>query len=109
MGDTAPTPLPWLVAEILGTSRLHDNFVGALLDCLRVTDANGETLSTEQQKSGGIPAFLGILTAEADPVPGLGGFTLLGVNPDGEAHVLHSFFSVLVGLYNLDRRLFGCR
>ena len=52
MGDTAPTPLPWLVADILGTGRLHDNFVGALLDCLRVTDANGETLSTEQQKSG---------------------------------------------------------
>ena len=46
MDDTAPTPLPWLVAEILGNGRLHNNFVGALLDRLRVTGANGEALYT---------------------------------------------------------------
>ena len=73
-----------------------------------MTDANGEALYTEQQKSGGIHAFLGRLTVEATPVPGLGGLTLLGVNQDREAHILHSLFSVPVVLYNPDRQLFGC-
>ena len=74
-----------------------------------MTDANGEALSTEQQKSGGIHALLVRLTAGAAPVPGLGGLTLIVVDPDGEAHVLHSLFSFPVGLYNPDRQLFGCR
>ena len=35
--------------------------------------------------------------------------TLLGVDRDRGSHILHSLFSVLVGLYDPDRRLFGCR
>ena len=33
----------------------------------------------------------------------------LGVDRDRGAHILHSFFLVPVGLYDPDRRLFGCR
>ena len=34
---------------------------------------------------------------------------LLGVDRVGGAHILHSLFSVPVGPYDPDRRLFGCR
>ena len=52
--------------------------------------------------------FLGHLRAEAAPVPGLVEITLLGVDRDGGAHILHSLFSVPVGPYDPKRRLFGC-
>ena len=74
-----------------------------------MTDTDGEALSTKKQKSGGIHAFLGRLTAEAAPFPVLWGLTILGVDQEREANVLHSLFSVLVGLYDPDHRLFGCR
>ena len=64
---------------------------------------------TDLRKGGGVFAFLFRLAAEAAPVPGLAELTLLGVDPDGGAHILHSLFSVLVGPYNPNRRLFGCR
>ena len=35
--------------------------------------------------------------------------TLLGLDQDGGAHILHLLFSVPVGPYDPDRRLFGCR
>ena len=35
--------------------------------------------------------------------------TLLVVDRDGGAHILHLLFSVLVAPYDLDKRLFGCR
>ena len=54
-------------------------------------------------------AILGRLTAEAALVPGLEELTLLGVDRDGGAHILHSLFSVTAGPYNPDWRLFGCR
>ena len=58
---------------------------------------------------GGVYSFLGRLTAKVAPVPGLAELTLLGVDRYGGAHILHSLFSVLVGPYDPDRRLFGCR
>ena len=96
------------MAEVLRNGRLPDDFFGALSARFLVTDTDGEALTAELCRGGGIHAFLGRLTAEAASVPGLAGLTLLGVDHDGEAHVLHSFFSILVGLYDLDRRLFGC-
>ena len=87
------------MAEVLGTSRLPDDFF----------DADGSSLLMELLKGGGVKAFLGRLTAEAAPFPGLSGISLLGVDQDGGSHILHSFFSVPVGPYDLDRQLFGCR
>ena len=43
------------------------------------------------------------------PVLGLAELTLMGVEWDRGAHILHSLFSVPVGPYDPDRRLFGCR
>ena len=100
---------PWLVAEVLGTSQLPDSFVRDLSARCRLTGPNGEPLSTNLLKARGIHAFLELLTAEAAPVPGLAKLTLLGMYRDGRAHIFHSLFSVLVGPYNPDRRLFGCR
>ena len=108
MGDPgAPRP-PRSVAEFLGTGRLPDNFVGVLSARFQVTDDNGGLLPIKLRKGGGIHNFLGCLTAEVAPVPGLAGLMLLGVERDGGAYILHSFFFVSVKPYNPDRRLFGC-
>ena len=109
MSDPGRRRPPRLVAEVLETGRLPDNFVGALLARFRVTSLDGTPLSADLRKGGGLHAFLGRLTAEAAAVPGLAELTLLGVDQDGGAHILHSLFSVLVGPYDPDRRLFGCR
>ena len=74
-----------------------------------MTSLDGTPLSTDLRKGGGLHAFLGRLTAETAPVPGLADLTLLGVDRDGGTHILHSLFSVPVGPYDPDRRLFGCR
>ena len=42
-------------------------------------------------------------------VPFMTRLSLLAVDRNGEAHVLHSFFSVPVGPYDPERRLFRCR
>ena len=109
MGNTETTRPPWSVAEVLRTGRLPENFIGVLLARFLVMEANRAFLATELWKGGGIHAFLGSLTAEASAVPSLAGLTLLWDNRYGEDHILHSFFSVPVGPYNLERWLFGCR
>ena len=83
MGNTNPNQPPRSVDEVLGTSRIPNDFVGFLLDRYRVTDANGAALINKQYKGGGIHSFLGCLTDELAPVPGLAGPTLLGVDQDG--------------------------
>ena len=82
MGDHAPTPPPWSVTEVIRTVRLPVYIFGDLSDRFQVTNAEGETLSTELRKGGGIHAFLGRLTVEADPSPGLAHLTLLAVKQD---------------------------
>ena len=72
-------------------------------------ESGGGSLPTELWKGWGVHAFLGSLTDDSSPVPGLTGLTLLGVDQDGESHILQSFFFVPVGPYGLDSQLFGCR
>ena len=74
-----------------------------------MTSPDGTPLSTDLRKGGGLHAFLGRLTAETAPVLGLAELTLLGVDRDGGAHILHSLFSVPDVPYDPDQRLFGCR
>ena len=100
--------LPRSVAEVLKTSQLPDHFVGALLPWFRLSGPDWTLLSTDHRKGGGLHAFLGRLTAKAAPVPGLAELTLLGVDWDGGAHILHSLFSVPVGPYDPYRQIFGC-
>ena len=74
-----------------------------------MTSLDGTPFSTDLRKGGGLHAFLGRLTAEVAPVPGLAELTLLGVDQDGGAHILHSLFSVPVVPYDPYRWLFGYR
>ena len=99
---------PWLVAEVLRTVRPLIDFVKALSDRFRLTCLDRTPLLTNLRKGGGVHTFLGRLMSEVAPVPGLTELTLLGVDQNGEAHILHSFFSVPVSPYDPDRRLFGC-
>ena len=80
MGDTDTTPLPQLVAKVLGTVRIPDDFVGILLDRFQLTDVNEGPLYTNQHKGGGIHAFFGRLNEEAEPVFGLAVLKLFGVD-----------------------------
>ena len=73
-----------------------------------MTDTDGGSLLTKLQKEGRIHTILGRLTAEAVPVPDLAELTLIGVDQDGGPHILHSLFSVLFRIYDLDRRFFRC-
>ena len=96
------------MAEVLETGLLPDHFFGALSAWFRLSGPDGTPLSADLRKGGGVHAFLGRLTAEAAPVLGLTELKLLGVERDGGGHILHWFFSVPVGPYDPDRRLFGC-
>ena len=98
-----------MVAEVLRTGRLPNNLVGVLSSRLRVTDADGGFLPTELRREGGIHTFLGHLTAEEAPLPGLAGLTLIGVERAEVSHILHSFFSVPVRPFDPNHWLFGCR
>ena len=69
----------------------------------------GPPLSTDLRKGGGVHAFLGSLTAEVAPVSRLAELMILGFDWDGGSHILNSLFSVPVGPYDPDQRLFGCR
>ena len=110
--DAMPEPglrqPPRSLAEVLGTGRLPVDFIKALSARFCLTVPNETPLLTNLRKGGGVHTFLVCLTAEAAPVPGLADLMLLGVEQDREAHILHSLFSVPVGLYDPDRSLFGC-
>ena len=107
MSDPGRHRPPRLVAEVLETGQIPDSFVGALSARFRVTSPNGTPLSTDLWKGGGLHALLVRLTAEAAPVPGLAKLTLLGMERYGGAHILDLLFSVPVGPYDPDQRLFG--
>ena len=53
----------------------------------------------------GIHAYLGQLASRVNPVPGLERLALLWVERYITVHLLHLFFSVLVGQYYMDLRL----
>ena len=109
MGDPPSHPPHRLVAKVLGTVRLPDNFIGALSAQFRVTNVESEALFAELRYGRGLHAFLGILATYLDQSSNLERFALLPVDWYGEMHVLHSLFSVLVGTYDPECYLSGCR
>ena len=78
MSDPGCHRPPWSVAEVLGTGRPPNGFVGALSARFRLTGPDGNPLSTDLQKGGEIHAFLCRLTAEVAPVPGSADLMLVG-------------------------------
>ena len=109
MDDLRSLRPPRLVDEVLGNGRLPNNFVRVLLARFQLNSTNGNPLSTDLWKGEGLHVFLGNLTAESAPVLGLAELTLLWVDRDGGAHIIHSLFSSPVGPYDHDGRLSGCR
>ena len=53
-------------------------------------------------------SFLAHLALGEVPVPGLEQVTLVGVDPDGRVHLMHSLLSVGVSIYSTECRLFAC-
>ena len=88
---------------MLGDSPLPKEFVGIFSDRFQFLGEDGKALSTERRSGRTIQTFLGHLASYLDPVLGVKRLKLMGVNKDGTVHLLHSLFSVPVGLYSLDR------
>ena len=103
---------PWpprLVGGVLGTSHLPDNFARALLAWFLVTREDGGLISMEKSSDRGLHYLLGHLASRLDPVLGFEQVALIGINQDGTVQLLHSLFSVPVGLYSTAQWLFTCR
>ena len=83
---------------MLGTSRIPENLVEALLARFRVTREDGGSPSTEKRYGCGVHSFLDHLASGVDPVPGLEWMALLQIDPYGTVHLLHLLFSVQIGL-----------
>ena len=62
----------------------------------------------EKRSGRGFHSFLDHLDSMVDPVPGFKRVALVQVYHDRMVHLLYSMFSVPVGLYSTDRRLFAC-
>ena len=86
------------MGEVLGTVRIPDNIVGALSSRFRITRADVGLLSTENRSSCGINSFLRHLASGVDLFPVFERVELMQVEQDGMVHLLHSLFSVPVGL-----------
>ena len=69
---------------------------------------DGRPLSIEKSSGRGLHSFLDHLASGVDPVLVFERVALLKVNPDGTVHLLHSLFSVPVGLYSNSRWIFAC-
>ena len=87
------------VGGVLGTVPFPENLVEALTGQFLAVWEEGGALSMKRRTVWGVHSLLGHLTSGVDPVPGLERLTLLGGNQDGAVHLLHSLFSVPVGLY----------
>ena len=62
---------------------------------------------TEKRSVRLLPTILGHFDSRPYPVPGFEWLSLLGVDQDGTVHLLHLLFSIPVGLYSSDWRLFA--
>ena len=85
---------PHLVAEALGTGAIPDELSAILTDRFRTVCEDRVALSLEKRSVQGIHELLAQLALGVDLTPGLKWMTLVGVNPDGMVHLLHSIFSV---------------
>ena len=87
----SPDPLcpPRLVGEVLGTVRIPDELVDALLAWFRVTWDDGGLLSAEIRSGRGLHALLRHITSGVEPVSGLERLALLGIYPDVTVHIMY--------------------
>ena len=81
--------------------------VKALLVWRRVTKEDGRALTPEDCIRRRLHAFLGQLATAADPIPRFIQMVPLDVNQDIAVHLLHLLFSVPVGVYYMQRRIFA--
>ena len=62
----------------------------------------------EERSSRGLHSFLAHLELGEVPVLGLEQVTLVGVELDGQGHLVHTLFSVQVNVYLTECHLFAC-
>ena len=69
---------------------------------------DGTAHTPEEQSGRGLHSLLAHLALGEVRVPGLEQVTLVGFDLDGQVHLLHLLFSVLVNIYLKECRLFAC-
>ena len=90
---------PCSVAEDLGTGAIPAKLSAILAAHSQTVSKDGAALTAEKRSGQGIHSFLVQLESGVDPVPGLDRVTVVGVDPDGRVHLMHSLFYVQVDLY----------
>ena len=104
VGQDPPRP-PRVVAGVLGDKTLPEYFIGTLVVRLQRTWEDRNSLMLGRRLGRGLYAFLGQIATNDEPVPWFGQLALLAVYRDGEVHLLHYFFSVLVGVYSTYKQI----
>ena len=79
-----------------------------MLDWFRITNKYGSAPLKEGHSGRVLHDFLGHIASGVKPIPGFSGITLLAVNWGGTVHLLHSYFSILVGVQSTYRQIFPC-
>ena len=102
-----PRP-PRLVAEALGTGAIPANLAAILAAHSQTVYEDGTACTPEERSGRGIHYFLAHLALGEVPFLGLEWVTLVGIDPDGRVHLMHSLFSVRVNVYSTECRLFAC-
>ena len=108
MVNQGPPQTPHSVAEALGTGAIPADLAAILAAHSRTVREDGTARTPEERSGRGIHSFLAHLALGEVPVSGLERVTLVGVDPDGRLHLMHSLFSVRFNLYSTECRLFAC-
>ena len=94
MVDPVPLRPPWSLVEALGTGAILDDISAILTASFRTVREDGAALYSEKLSDRGIHYFLAQLALRLDLIPILERVTLVGVDPDGMVHLLHSLLSI---------------
>ena len=108
MVDSGLPLTPWSVAEALGTRTIPAELAAILMAHSRTIRMDKTPCTPEEHWGRGLHSFLAHFALGEVPVPGLERITLVGVEPDGQMHLMHSLFSVRVDVYSMESRLFAC-
>ena len=107
MVDPPTLQPPRSVAEALETGSIPAELAAILAAQLRTVLKDGAALLAEKRLCQGIHSFLALLASGLYSVPGLERLTLVEVDSDRIAHLMHLILSVWVDIYSTSRRFFS--
>ena len=108
MVDPGPPRSPRLVTEALGTGAVPGKLSAILASRFRTVHEDGAALPLDKRLGWGVHSFLAQIVSGLEHIPVLYRLILVGVDPYGMVHLLHSLLSLLSDLYLTIQRIFAC-